>query len=169
MLTLLLNLAPKAQALPHSPTGLFVQSLSNEPRPSRVHGTAILNLASIAADFRPRFQHEHGGLPECNDLALTSTDHDFHRLLADRQIAVDRDITIRVLLPSPDARLRVFVRDRVQVPFRRRQKTEIAFTVNQLPSPREIRQHTSLGCRRVFPGMLFGYTAAGTPSGADRL
>lgn len=99
MPTLLLKLTPQAQALPHRPTKLFVQSLDGEPLPSRVHGTAILNPACIAADFRPRFHHKDGVFPECNDLALTATDHDCQRLPADRQIAVDRDTTVRVLLP----------------------------------------------------------------------
>ena len=151
MPTLLLKLTPQAQALPHRPPRLFVQSLDGEPIPSRVHGTAILSPACISADFRPRFHHEHSVCPECNDLALTATDHDGHRLPADRQIAVDRDITVRVLLPGPDAYLRVLVRDGVQAPLRRRQKTEIAFTANQLPDASEIRPHTFFGCRRVFP------------------
>lgn len=127
MLTLLLKFTPQAQALPHSPTGLFVQSLNGEPLPSSVHGTAIFNPACLAADFRTRFHHERGAFPECNDLAVTATNYDCHRLPADRQVTVDRGITVRVLLPRPDAHLRVFVRDRVQAPFRRRQKTEIAF------------------------------------------
>ena len=54
------HLTPHAEVLPHSAAGLLVQALNGEPFPSRVHRTAILNPARIAAYLGPSFHDKHG-------------------------------------------------------------------------------------------------------------
>ena len=109
-----------------------------------VEHPAILDPARASAHFGSRFEDQRIFIPIHAGPALTAPDDEWLGFAADRQVAVNREVAVRIFLARADLQTWIFVRHCVHAQFGRRKKREIAFAANQLPHSREVWPHISV-------------------------